>query len=103
MFNKDTDDAPNPNNFATLDDLNEKVEAIMEHVIEHDSGLGSEVEHLGSKVEHLGSRTEVLEWAVSALCQVIREIFSMLEGRPPVIGPPAPPTTNHRPPTTNPR
>ncbi len=39
MFNKDTDDAPNPDNFATLDDLNEKTEAIMEHVIEHESLL----------------------------------------------------------------
>ena len=93
MFNKDTDDAPNPDNFATVDDLNEKVEAIMEHVIEADCGLGSEAEHLGSEVEHLGSRTEVLEWAVSALSQVVRQIFPMLDASPP-----SPPCPHHTPP-----
>ena len=93
MFNDDMDDSPNPDNFATVDDLNEKVEAIMEHVIEADCGLGSEVEHLGSEVEHLGSRTEVLEWAVSALCQVVRQVFSMLDASPP-----SPPCPHHTPP-----
>ena len=46
MLKDNTDAPPNPDNFATLDDLNEKTEAIMEHVIEHESLLLSAIRAL---------------------------------------------------------
>ena len=46
MMYDNMDTPPNPDNFATLDDLNEKTEAIMEHVIEHESLLLSAIRAL---------------------------------------------------------
>ncbi len=65
-----TDEAPAPDAFATLGDLNMMAEAIMEHVIERDCCQASRIRHL--------------EATTASLARLLQESLSIRDGTRPL-------------------
>ena len=79
MFHEITGEEPDqfpPDTLVTLEEANLKVEAVMEHVIEHDGRLEARIDGHEARLDGQDARMEDFEATVVTLRQIAQQLMS---------------------------